>query len=134
MWWKFLLSRFSYCGSYSRSCRRSSFADKLSAVETSVGTLSWNWLELQLELAGKLSAGTSVETSVNWKFKLELQVNFQLYKRRRKIQSNGGFTSRCVSNTWRIACTSISSTSKSLVMNLLTLTMDIQILTMNFEC
>ena len=68
------------------------------------------------------------------KLQLELQVNFQLYKRRRKIQSNGSFTSRCVSNTWRIACTSISNTSKSLVMNLLTLTMDIQILTMNFEC
>ena len=31
-------------------------------------------------------------------------------------------------------CTSISSTSKSLVMNHLMLTMDIQILAMNFEC
>ena len=96
--------------------------------------INFQLLKPQLELAGKLLAGTSVETSVNWNFKLELQVNFQLYKRRRKIQSNGSFTSRCVSNTWRIACTSISSTSKSLVMNLLTLTMDIQILTMNFEC
>ena len=67
-------------------------------------------------------------------FKLKLQVNFQLYKRRSKVQSNGSFTSRCAGSTWRIACTSISSTSKSLVMNLLMLTMDIQTLAMNFEC
>lgn len=60
--------------------------------------INFQLLKLQLELAGKLLAGTSVETSVNWNFKLELQVNFQLYKRRRKIQSNGSFTSRCVSN------------------------------------
>ena len=79
----------------------------------------------QLKLAGKLSV---------WNFSLELQVNFQWYKRRSKVQDNGSFTSRCVSNTWRVTYTSISSTSKSLVMNLLMLTMDIQILTMNFEC
>ena len=62
-------------------------------------------------------------------------MDFQLYKRRCKVQSNGSFTtSRCVSNTWKIACTSISSTSKRLVMNFLMLTMDIQILATNFEC
>jgi hypothetical protein len=31
-----------------------------------------------LEFAGKLSVGTSVETSVNWNFKLELQVEFSV--------------------------------------------------------